>query len=142
MTSVFVDTNVFAYALDDGEPVKRDAARASIEVHRRRIVVSTQVLLELYAVCTRKLRMDRADTGQAVRAVALFPVVSADRELILDAVTLAIDAQLSIFDAAIVAAASRGGCATLLSEDLSDGQILRKVRVRNPFGRAPESNGP
>lgn len=134
--AVFVDTNVFAYALDDGEPSKRDSARETIEVHRRQIIVSTQVLLELHAVCTRRLGMDREVTGRAVRAVALFPVVGADRELILDAVTLATDAQLSVFDAAIVAAAARGGCATLLSEDLNDGQLLGGVQVRNPFAPA------
>jgi len=132
--AVFVDTNVFAYALDEGEPVKRDTARSTIEAYRRHIIVSTQILVELYAVCTRKLGMDRTVAGGAVRAVALFPVVSADRALILDAVALAGDAQLSVFDAAIVAAAVRSGCATLLTEDLNDGQVLSGgVRVRNPF---------
>ena len=132
--AVFVDTNVFAYALDEGEPVKRETARETIETHRRQIVVSTQVLIELYAVCTRKLGMDRDVAGKAARAVALFPVVSADRELILDALTLAADAQLSVFDAAVVAAAVRGGCAMLLTEDLNEGQVLSGgVRVRNPF---------
>lgn len=131
--SVFVDTNVFAYALDGADPVKRDVARAVIEERRRDIIVSTQVLLELYAVCTRKLGLDGAAADAAVRAVALFPVISADRELMLDAVTLAATAQISIFDAAIVEGARRGGCATLLSEDLNAGQTLRGVRVANPF---------
>lgn len=94
--------------------------------------MSTQVLLELHAVCTRQLGMDREVTGTAVRAVALFPVVSTDPELILDAVTLATDAQLSVFDAAAV----RAGCATLLSEDLNDGQLLGGVHVRNLFASA------
>lgn len=111
-------------------------AGETIEAHRREIIVSTQVLLELYAVCTRQLGMDREVTGTAVRAAALFPVVSTDRELILDAVTLATDAQLSVFDAAIVAAAVRAGCTTLLSEDLNDGQLLAGVHVRNPFASA------
>ncbi len=51
----------------------------------------------------------------------------------LDAITLAAHAQLSVFDAAIVAAAARGRCATLLTEDLNEGQVLSGVRVRNPF---------
>ena len=63
--AIFVDTNVFAYALDDAEPVKRDTARETIEAHRREIIVSTQVLLELHAVCTRQLGMDREVTGTA-----------------------------------------------------------------------------
>ena len=131
--AAFVDTNVFAYALDDAEPGKRDAARELIKERGRDIIVSTQVLLELYAVCTLKLGMSREAATASVRAVALFPVISADRELILDAVALAAHAQLSIFDAAIVTAAVRGGCDTLLSEDLNAGQAVRGVRVVNPF---------
>lgn len=131
--AVFFATNVFAYALDDGETVKREIARDVIEAHRRQIAVSTQVLIELHAVCTRKLGMDRAAAGEAVRAVALFPVVGADRELMLDAVALADEAQLSVFDAAIVVAAVRGGCTALLSEDLNASLQLRGVRVVNPF---------
>jgi len=131
--AAFVDTNVFAYALDDAEPSKRDAARELIKDRGRDITVSTQVLLELYAVCTRKLGMSREAAAASVRTVALFPVISADRELILDAVALAAHAQLSIFDAAIVTAAVRGGCDTLLSEDLNAGQAVRGVRVVNPF---------
>jgi predicted nucleic acid-binding protein len=130
---VFVDTNVFAYALDARDPAKQRRAQEIIDEHRRGIVVSTQVLLELHAVCTRKLGMDRADAGEAVRAVGAFPVVVADRELVLDAVALAQRAQLSVFDAAIVQAAARGGCELLLSEDLSDGQELAGVTVRDPF---------
>ncbi|MGI8730312.1 MAG: PIN domain-containing protein [Solirubrobacteraceae bacterium] len=131
--AVFVDTNVFAYALDDADVDKRDIARATVESYRRRIVVSTQVLMELYAVCSRKLRMQRESAAGAVRAVALFPVVGTDRELILDAVTLAVDAQLSLFDAAIIAAADRAGCEMLLTEDLNPGQLVGAVEIVNPF---------
>ncbi len=60
-------------------------------------------------------------------------MVSADRELMLDAIKLATDTQLSVFDAAIVSAAGRAGCATLLSEDLNEGRLLGGVNVRNPF---------
>lgn len=134
--AVFADTNIFAYALDDGEAIKREIARNTVEMHRRRIVVSTQVLLELYAVCSKKLGMDRDSAAAAVRAVALFPVVGADRELVLDAITLAADAQLSVFDAAIVAAAGRAGCAILLTEDLNPGQVVGAVEVVNPFASA------
>ncbi len=33
----------------------------------------------------------------------------------------------------IVIAAADSGCDVLWTEDLSDGQLLRSVRVRNPF---------
>jgi len=91
------------------------------------------VLLELFTVCASKLGMTRGETRAAVAAVALFPVVTADRELVLDAAATAERHQLSIVDAAIVEAAARAGCARLLGEDFSDGQAFASVRVSNPF---------
>jgi len=130
---VFVDTNVFAYALDTSDVAKQSRAAELIEERRRSIIVSTQVLLELANVCARKLGMTRGEARGAVGAVAMFPVVTADRELVLDAAATAERHQLSIFDAAIIEAAARAGCSELLSEDLSDGQAFAAVRVRNPF---------
>ena len=42
-------------------------------------------------------------------------------------------AQLSFWDALIVHAAAESGCAVCWTEDLQDGQMLRGVRMRNPF---------
>ncbi len=135
MTSapVFVDTNVFAYALDRADTAKQRLAQAVINEHRRAVVVSTQVLFELYAVCTSKLGMERGDAHAAVRAVADFPVTHTDRALAIDALQLAATAQLSIFDAAIVCAAQRSRCRTILTEDLNAGQHFGEVLVENPF---------
>jgi predicted nucleic acid-binding protein len=36
-------------------------------------------------------------------------------------------------DAMIVHAAAESGCDVLWTEDLGDGQLLRNVRVRDPF---------
>jgi len=132
-TLVFVDTNVFAYALDRADTTKQRLAQDVIHEHRRAIVVSTQILFELYAVCTRKLGMDRSDARAAVRAVADFPVTHTDRALAIDALQLAAAAQLSIFDAAIVCAAQRSRCHTILTEDLNAGQRFGEVVVENPF---------
>lgn len=129
----FVDTNVFAYALDRTECAKQEEAQQVIDRHRGDLVVSTQVLLELYAVCTRKLGMQRADARRAVEAITGFPVIDADRQLIQSALKLAELAQISIFDATIVCAAQRAGCDTVLSEDLNAEQRYNGVVVENPF---------
>jgi predicted nucleic acid-binding protein len=41
--------------------------------------------------------------------------------------------QTSYWDAAILAAAAKGRCTELLSEDLNPGQTYAGVRVINPF---------
>ena len=53
--------------------------------------------------------------------------------LVLEAVEIAERFQISHFDAQILAAAKRMGCATVYSEDLSHGQDYGGVRVVNPF---------
>lgn len=129
----FVDTNVFAYALDSADPSKQARAQELVEERRSEIAVSTQVLLELHAVCTSKLGMTREDARTAVESIADFPVTSTDRALVLKAADLAAGAELSIFDAAIVCAAQRAGCTVLLSEDLDPGQRFDGLVVENPF---------
>jgi predicted nucleic acid-binding protein len=64
--------------------------------------------------------------------LAAWPVVANDFALVREAILLSRDAALSFWDALIVAAA-RSGAATLYTEDLNDGQVLRGVLVVNPF---------
>jgi predicted nucleic acid-binding protein len=53
---VFVDTNVWVYAVDAADPDKRARALAvTTSGPDRQIVISTQVLTEFYSVVTRKL---------------------------------------------------------------------------------------
>lgn len=132
-TRIFVDTSVFAYALDADAGAKQVRAQQVVSAGRHDIVVSTQVLIELYAVCTRKLGMGHDDARSAVTAVSGFPVTDTDRELVLRAISLAGQSQLSVFDAAIVCTAQRSGCRAILTEDLNDGQRFGDVVVENPF---------
>ncbi len=129
----FVDTNVLAYALDASEPAKQERAQHLLSTHGGQLVVSTQVLIELYAVCARKLGMDAADAAAAVRAVARLDVVPTDRGLVLDAVAYAEEKDVSIFDAAIACAAIRAECDTLLSEDLALAARVGELDVVDPF---------
>lgn len=61
------------------------------------------------------------------------PVVPLDRGLVFAAFELAERAQLSLWGAQIVAAASRAGCGRLLTEDLNAGQVIDGVTIVDPF---------
>lgn len=133
MGTAFVDTSVFASALDAGAGAKQIRAQQLLDTRRGDITVSTQVLIELHAVCTRTLGLSQNDAATAVRSVGKLPTVETDRDLVLRAASLAESAELSIFDALIVCAAQRAGCGTLLTEDLRHGQEFDGLRVENPF---------
>lgn len=134
---VFIDTNLWAYRLDRREPEKsafvRDWLRPIAEEHE--IVVSTQVLIELRSVLTRKLKpaLSWQDTRAALEALAGFEVVPANANLVLDSHELARAQKLSWFDALIVEAATRAGCERLYSEDLDHGRRYGDMTVSNPF---------
>jgi predicted nucleic acid-binding protein len=134
---VFVDTNLWAYRLDRREPFKAERIAAWLRTLAadHEIVVSTQVLVELRSVLTRKFQppYDAASTENALVALAAFEVVPTDATLVLDAHALAQREQLAWFDALIVEAAARSRCAILYSEDLPHGRRYGDLEVRNPL---------
>ena len=140
----FIDTNVLVYAFDSTDPARHAAAAELLSrlMDEDRLRLSVQVLQELYVTMTRKARPpwtpDRALA--ALDDLAAWPVVPNDVPLLREAVLLSRDAALSFRDALIVTAAARSGAATLYTEDLNDGQVLRGVRVVNPFS-GPGSSG-
>lgn len=129
---VFFDTNLLAYQFDRDQPDKQQRARELFVANAPDAVISTQVLIELHAVLTRKLDRSRDDALTVLRALDL-EVIGADQQLVLDAAETARAHALSIFDAMILEAAVRAGCDELWTEDLSRGARLRGVLIVNPF---------
>ena len=132
----FVDTNVLLYAVSRAPEEREKAAVARALLRARDLALSVQVLQEFYVQATRESRADRLRHEQAVLLVESFcryPV----QELTLAVVRAALVTRarwgLSYWDAAILEAAKAGGCETVLSEDLADGEDYAGVRVENPF---------
>lgn len=133
---LFVDTNVWVYAVDAADPAKRERALEVVAPARgRELVVSTQVLTEFYAVVTRKLAaplpVSAAET--MVAQLAALPVVAVDASLVVAAMAGSREWQISIWDALIIRAAEVAGCRRILSEDLAHGTTYGAVIVENPF---------
>lgn len=129
----FLDTNVIVYAFDQSAGSKGEIARHLLTTHSTSLVVSTQVLIELYSACVGKLGKTRSEALEAVRMTADLAVVPADRQLILDSVAAAERDGLSIFDAAIVTAALKSECDELLTEDAKIVSADLAIPVVNPF---------
>lgn len=139
MDRAFVDTSVLVYFYDDTSPKKRDTARELVAGRGTTgtLVVSTQVLLELYVILTRKRRpsMAPADAEDIVRTLAEWTVVPTDVSLVLAALERAREDTISAWDALIIEAARVAGCRTLLTEDLQAGRDFDDLTVVNPFDR-------
>ena len=134
---VFIDTNLWAYRLDQREAAKSRRVHKWLAdiVADHEVVISTQVLIELRSVVSRKLQPPLTDQQMTslLEALAGFEVVSTDANLILDAHQLAIREQLSWFDALITEAAIRSRCSILYSEDFSHGRRIAGLEVVNPL---------
>jgi predicted nucleic acid-binding protein len=133
----FLDGNVLVYSVDESpaEKAKHERAIELLSAHPEDLVVSTQVLQEFYMVTTRKLKTPLSEerAARAVRGLTKLDVVGVDAPLVLAAVDTSRLVQLSFWDALIIEAASRAGCERVLSEDLNATQVIRGVRVENPF---------
>lgn len=135
---VFVDTNLWVYRLDRRQPEKtRLISRWLRELAGEHdVVISTQVMIELRSVLTRKLApaFSPEDVRVALEALANFEVVVTNSSLVLDAHELANAERLSWFDSLIAVAALRSHCEILYSEDFNHGQRLNgQLLVRNPL---------
>jgi predicted nucleic acid-binding protein len=97
--------------------------------------VSAQVMAEFVNVARRRvvppLGEDEIDAWLA--RLRRRPTANVDPDLVLRGVRLSRDHGLNYYDGAILAAAERLGCDTVLSEDMSDGRSYGQVAVRNPF---------
>lgn len=133
--SVFFDTNVLVYCTDTTEPEKQAIARALVSKASASgdAMVSTQVLIELFNVLTRKQQMPPAHVKALVTAYTGWSVVPSDVPLVTAAIEKSLQQQLSIWDAMVIEAALRGGAQTLYTEDLTHGQRFDALTVVNPF---------
>ena len=133
--SFFFDTNILVYVFDRAESVKQAQAQDLVTVHMtaRNMVLSTQVLQELYVTLTRKKQLGALDALEVVTTFAQERVVPASADLVLRGLALSHSNQLSAWDALIVQSALDAGCTTLYSEDFQNGMRFDDLVVVNPF---------
>ncbi len=139
---VFVDANVFLYAREEGEPVKRPRASAWIDHLWREGLgrTSVQVLSEFYVNLKRKggARLTSEEAWARVSRYLAWRPLPIDETLLWRARGVELRFRLSWWDSMVVAAAQLQDCALLLTEDLQDGAAFGTVTVRSPFTLAIE----
>ena len=135
MSKIFIDTNILIYSLDNKSKVKKKKARAILEriVSDNLPVISTQVLQEFYVAATRKLGVDPLIAKSIVQSFDNFEVIQITQNLIKEAIDCSIINQLSFGDSLIIVTAEFSKCNEVYTEDLNAGQIIRGVRITNPF---------
>lgn len=132
---VALDTNILAYAEGVGDESECAAAIRLIEqLPAELVVLPAQALGELFRVLVEKAKREASLAREAIMAWAdSFAVVDSSWSAFQAGLDLAIDHQLQIWDALIMAVAAENRCRLLLSEDLQSGFVWRGLTVVNPF---------
>ncbi len=102
------------------------------------MALSVQVLQEFYVQATRPRASGRgslthSQAAQPVESFLRFPVQEMTVAVLQAALAARQKYRISLWDASILEAARSLGCATVLTEDLADGQSYGSVKVVNPF---------
>lgn len=134
---VFLDTNIiiYAYDLSAGEKHKK-AKKIFVELWDSGLgVISTQVLQEFFVNVTQKIpkTLDKRLAKDIVSDLLKWDVVVNDGESIIEAIEILLRYGYSFWDSLIIEAAIRSDAIALLSEDLSHGQIINGLTIKNPF---------
>jgi len=134
----FIDTNIFVYSFDNRQPSKKVRSSALIQeaLKTGMGVISTQVIQEFLNVATQKFAIPmRIEDAKGYTRLVLNPLcqVYPDLALYESCLELQAETRYSFYDALILAAAVRGGCDLLYSEDLQDGQQVRGVKIINLY---------
>ena len=134
----FLDTNIFVYSFDAGNPYKAKQATTLIRraITSRQGIVSDQVVQEFFNVALRRFGnpMTQGDAEQYLGTV-FRPLLAVHSSVALfqEAMALLSRYRLSWYESLIVAAAQVGECEILYSEDFRHGLKFGKLRVQNPF---------
>lgn len=143
ITRAFVDTNLFVYAYDKRDPVKRNIALQLIRAlaDAGQLVISAQVLNEFCAVVLRSRtdniahRFDLLSLVDEMTAAAdVIPLTPQTTKLALEVMA---KHSLSFWDALIYAAAKEAGASVIYTEDFTHGYEIEGVRYLNPFAVTP-----
>ena len=132
----FLDSNILVYAYDPTDPAKQRISQDLVlKALDGEILASTQVLAEFAATLLHKISPPTGAENVKLLLDALSPIklIIPDEGTVRRAVEAHAAYGLHFYDGMIVAAAERGGCKRIWSEDLNSGQKYFGVVVENPF---------
>jgi predicted nucleic acid-binding protein len=134
--SCFIDTNVWLYALIEGQDKKKTETARTL-ILETESVVSTQIINEVCVNLLKKTDISEDRIGELIGSFyTKYPVVEIDKPILLAASRLRQHYSFSYWDSLVIASALSVGVNTLYTEDIQGGMIVEgKMKIVNPFAR-------
>jgi len=136
---IFLDTNIFIYAIDKspGERRKQNVAQELIRktIQKESGLISIQVMQEFLNISTRKIQVPLSvdNAIEYLKYIAIMEIVVSDFEMVVLAARLSEQYELSFWDSMIIQTALAGNATMILSEDMQDGMMIEDLKIVNPF---------
>jgi predicted nucleic acid-binding protein len=132
---ILIDTNLWIYLYSKNPSDKYNKVKEVVNNYFNQIIVSTQVLGELYNTLTKKKLQTKEDAEKiVVEMITTFPIIEVDSVNILKAIEINHRYEYSYWDSSIIATALLNNCHTFYSEDMQHNQMIEKcLRIKNPF---------
>ena len=114
MSNIFLDSNICVYAFD-----KRDVSkqRKALELLRKHPYISSQVIIESYNACHKKLELTQAVCEETVLFfIDISRIIEIKQGTIRAAITLKRKYRFSFLDSMIIAAALEAGKVIILDK--------------------------
>ena len=133
--NIFLDTNLWIYLYAKNPPEKYQQVAKIIKNNSSLLLISTQVLGELFHVLTRKKFTSRTDAITIISDIInTFPIQAINTTEVIQALEINAKYNYSYWDSLIIATALLGKCSLIYSEDMQHNQLIdNKVRILNPF---------
>ncbi len=132
---ILLDTNLWVYLYAKNQPNHATQVRKIVVSQFESIVVSTQILGELYHVLTRKNLTSPPEAKAIIlEMITNFPILEIDTTKVLQALDINARYGYSYWDSLVIATALWANCHILYSEDMHHQQVVEdKTQIINPF---------
>jgi predicted nucleic acid-binding protein len=130
---IFIDTNLWIY-LHSKDP-KQEIIAQLVKQNFSKIVISVQVIGEIYYTLTRKGIKNATEAKSILQnVVSSFPPISIMQTTAERAIDISIKSKFTYWDSLIIASSLESGCVYLYSEDMHHAQIINEtLMIVNPF---------
>ena len=132
---ILIDSNVWIYLASKQDDRKKKIAGELIDRHFSSIILSVQILGEIFTVLDRKTDLTKKEIANITSYYAdSYKVIYSGKEIFNEAVKIRLKYGYSFFDSLIISTGIVADCAILYSEDLQHNQLIEnKLRIINPF---------
>ena len=131
----FVDTNIIAYLYSHSQADEQKRNHAYSVLKQYDCQISTQVLNEFSNVCIKKWKLTREKIHNLIGQICLyFDVGYIYEDTIRKALKIHGRYGYAYYDSLMIASALEQNCQYLLTEDMSDGQVIEgRLTIKNIF---------